>query len=277
MPKPATILDKADVLPALQASWDAVDQLCSGLSEEQWQAATSLPGWCVHDVVAHVIGVEAMLCGVATPEPDIDVSELDHVHNQIGVMNECWVRHLRAENGAELLDRLRSVTGDRAKVLADMSSDEWNAVGFTPAGQDTHGRFMRIRTFDTWMHEHDIREAIGAGCSDEELAGPAAELALDEMAASMGFVVGKLGGAPEGSRVALELTGPLARTIRVAVDGRAAVVDSFDGDPTAVIRLDALLFTRLAGGRRAADHGLVEYEGDAGVGRQIVERLGYTI
>ena len=34
--------------------------------------------------------------------------------------------------------------------------------------------------------------------------------ALDEMAAAMGYVVGKKAGAPQGSRVALELTGPAA-------------------------------------------------------------------
>lgn len=279
MPKPATVLDKAQVLSALYASWEAVHQLTADLSEEQWQTPTCLPGWSVHDVVAHVIGVEAMLCGMAPPEADIDVSSLEHVRNEIGVMNECWVRHLRGERPAELLDRLRSVTDDRRKVLADMADADWNTVGFTPAGPDTHGRFMRIRTFDTWMHEHDIREAIGASASEEELRGPAGELALDEMVASMGFVVGKLGGAPEGSRVALELTGPLARTIRVAVDGRAAVVEEFDGDPTTTITLDGLLFTRIAGGRTAFDSHVdaVEFGGDAEVGTRIVKRLAYTV
>ena len=38
---------------------------------------------------------------------------------------------------------------------------------------------------------------------------------------------GKKGKAPEGSRVLLALTGPVSREIRVAVDGRAAVVDDF--------------------------------------------------
>ena len=68
------------------------------------------------------------------------------------------------------------------------------------------------------------------------------------MTASIGFVVGKLGKAPDGSRVVIELTGPLARTIRVVVDGRAALVDEFDGEPTTVIRMDGLQFTRLAAG-----------------------------
>ena len=69
----------------------------------------------------------------------------------------------------------------------------------------------------------------GNTAADAEFDGPDARLALDEIAASMGFVVGKLGGAPDGSRVRLELTGPLQRTINVAVEGRGKVVDDFGG------------------------------------------------
>ncbi|ETB28492.1 hypothetical protein O983_03460 [Mycobacterium avium 09-5983] len=69
----------------------------------------------------------------------------------------------------------------------------------------------------------------------------------------MGYVVGKLAKAPQGARVQFELTGPLARVIRVSVDGRATVVDDFAGEqPTATIRCDGLQFTRLAGGARCA-------------------------
>ena len=98
-----------------------------------------------------------------------------------------------------------------------MSDEQWDEVGFTPAGPDTYGRFMRIRVFDQWMHELDIRDAIGAAGGD---GGPAAEVALDEMASAMGYVVGKKAGAPTGSRVRFELTGPAARRIDVEV-GRA--------------------------------------------------------
>ncbi len=102
-------------------------------------------------------------------------------------------------------------------------------------------------------------------------------MSLDEIAATMGYVVGKLGKAPEGSRVAIELTGPLARTIRVAVDGRAQVVDDFGGlDPTATIRLDGLLFARLAGGRTDDTAG-VELGGDTEVGARIVEHVNFVI
>lgn len=273
--RPLTRLDKSDVLNGLFGSWDAIDEVVGDLPDSQWEQSTSLPGWTVHDVVAHVIGTESMLQGIGTPEADIDVSALEHVRNEIGVMNERWVRKLRGLSHAELLEQFRTTTAKRRDALTAMADDQWNEMTATPAGPDSYGRFMRVRTFDCWMHEHDVRDAVGEGTAD--FSGMDARLALDEMAASMGFVVGKLGKAPEGSRVRLELTGPLARTINVAVDGRAKVVDDFDEDPTTTIALDGLLFTRLAGGRTSVDHDAISYSGDEEVGRRIVEHLNYVI
>lgn len=274
-----TELDKADVLDGLFAEWDAIETLLSGLTDKDWQAPTPLPGWTVHDITAHVIGTESMLQGVGTPEADIDVSTLKHVRNGVGVMNERWVRKLRSVKAADLLDELRDIIARRRTALSNLSNDGWNEITATPAGPDTYGRFMRVRVFDCWMHEHDIRDALGLPATEADLAGPSSRLALDEVAASMGFVVGKLGGAPDGSRVRIELTGPLHRTINVAVDGRGRVVEMFDDEPTTTIALDGLLFTRLAGGRTPlAQHaGAVAYGGDESVGRRVVEHLNYVI
>lgn len=276
--RPVTQLDKATVLDALFAQWDGIDEVVDGLTDAQWLAPSPLPGWSVRDIVAHVVGTESMLQGVGTPEADIDVSTLKHVRNDIGVMNERWVRHLRALPVEDLLKRFRSITGQRREALAAISEGDWNEVTLTPAGPDTYGRFMRVRIFDCWMHEHDIRDALGQPVSDR--AGRPSELALDEMAASMGFVVGKLGRAPDGSRVSIVLTGPLGRTINVAVEDRAHVVEDFGGtEPTTTITLDALLFARLAGGRTSlAQHAdAVGYSGDEEVGRRVVEHLNYVI
>lgn len=278
--RPVTKLDKSAVLSGLFAVWDDIDALLAGLSEAQWRAESPLPGWDVKALVAHMIGTESFLTGIAAPQPDIDVSTLDHVRNDVGVMNECWVRHLSAHADADVLESFRAITNDRREALTGMSGEEWDAVTMTPTGPDSYGRFMRIRVFDCWMHEEDIRVALGRPPSDDELAGPAASLAVDEIAATMGYVVGKLAKAPDGSRIQFELTGPLARTIRVRVDGRAAVVDDFGGqEPTATIRLDGLQFTRLTGGRplcpaRAKD---IELDGDKGVAKQVVQHLNFVI
>jgi uncharacterized protein (TIGR03083 family) len=278
--RPVTKLDKTETLDGLFASWDDIDRLMAGVTEADWGKPTPLPGWCVQDVVSHVIGTESMLAGIPTPEPDVDVTALDHVRNPIGQLNECWTRHLGGAAPTDMLARYRDVIAQRRTALTAMSDDDWHAETATPAGSDSYGRFMRIRAFDCWMHEHDIRQGVGRPPSDADLAGPAAGVALDEIQASMAFVVGKRGKAPDGSRVVLELTGPLTRTIRIAVDGRAAMVDDFGtAAPTTTIRLDGLQFTRLCGGRptfddRSAD---IEYDGDAEVGRRIVENLNYVI
>lgn len=278
--RPVTTLAKSDVLDGLFASWQNIDDLLQTLSAEEWTTPTSLPGWTVHDVVAHVTGTESMLQGVATPEADIDISTLAHVRNDIGAMNEHWVRTLRGVDPAELHQKFRSVTAERRKALSGMPDEQWNTVTATPAGPDTYGRFMRVRVFDCWMHELDIRDAVARPAGHDELVCPASQQALDEMAASMGFVVGKRGGAPDGSRVSIELTGPLHRIINVSVEGRGRVVQDFGAQQsTSTITLDGVLFTRIAGGRTtpAAHEDAISYGGDEAVGRRIVEHLDYVI
>lgn len=278
--RPVTKLDKSEVLDGLFAVWDDIDALLEGLSEPEWRAASPLPGWDVKALVSHIIGTESFLAGIAPPQPDVDVSALDHVRNDIGVMNECWVRHLSGEAGADVLTRFRDITSDRRKALTSMSGEEWDAVTVTPVGPETYGRFMRVRVFDCWMHEQDIREALSRPSSDAELDGIASQLSLDEITATMGYVVGKRAKAPDGSRILFELTGPVARSIRVDVNGRAQVVGDFGGqDPTVTIRLDGLQFTRLSGGRpmspaRAQD---IELGGDKDVAAQVVEHLNFVI
>ena len=272
------MLDKDDVLGGLFGSWDAIDALLAGLTDEQWQTPTALPGWTVHDVVAHIVGTEMMLSGA--PVPESDAASAEHVHNEIGVLNERWVEHLRSRSPGEMLALFRETAAARKAALAAMSTDEWNTVTLTPAGPDSYGRFMRVRVFDCWMHEHDIRDAVSAPGGADAYRGPDARMALDEMTSSMGFVVAKKGGAPDGSRVELTLTGPLSRTIRVAVDGRAALVADFGGEePTTAITLDGRQFVRLAGGRPmiADAPQAIAYDGDAAVGARIVENLAYVI
>lgn len=278
--RPVTLLDKSDVLTGLFTVWDDLDALLAGLSEADWEVPSALAGWDVKAVVSHITGTECFLQGISPPEPDIDVKALEHVRNDIGAMNESWVRSLRGETGAAVLERFREVTATRRAVLEAMSDDEWNAVSFTPAGPDSYGRFMRIRVFDCWMHEQDIRIGLGRPSSEDELVGSGLRLSLDEVATSMGFVVGKLAKAPDGSRFLFDLTGPSARSVRVRVDGRAQAVEDFGGaEPTASIRVDALQFTRLAGGRPLCPvrNQEVAIAGDDEVAGRVIERLNFVI
>ena len=259
----------------LEDEWSAIAALLAELDEQQW-SATVLPGWTVHDAVAHMIGTERMLAGSQVPPvpPDPDLGP--HVRNDIGKANEAWVAALRGRANADLLADFRAVTADRLASLRRMTVQEFNAPSWTPAGQATFARFMQIRLFDCWMHEQDIRVALGLPGHE---SGPVAEQALAEVTLALGYIVGKRGRAPDGSCVLICLHGPLERELAVVVDGRAKVVAALTDPPTASLRLSSSLFMRLAGGREDPEAALasIELGGDEALARQLATNLAYMI
>ena len=104
-----------------------------------------------------------------------------------------------------------------------MTQDDFDAPAMTPAGQDTYGRFMRIRVMDQWFHEQDVREAVGR---PGHLDGLAPEATLAEVAAVARLRGRQEGRAcPKGSSVRFVLTGPVSGAVDVEVGDRARVVD----------------------------------------------------
>lgn len=268
------VAEKSRVVELLGQEWAAIDSLLAGLNDQDW-SREALPGWDVHDVLAHIIGTERMLSGAEfPPAPGGDLGA--HVRNDIGKANEAWVLALRDRSHADLLADFGSVTAQRLASLRAMPADEFNAPSWTPAGQATYARFMRIRIFDCWMHEQDIRAAVGLPGNED---GPVAAEALAEVALALGYVIGKRGRAPDGSSVLIRLTGPVERDLPVVVDGRARVVPRIEGEPTASLSLSSSLFLRLAGGREDAGEALgrIELGGDEALGRQLATNLAYTI
>ena len=135
-------------------------------------------------------------------------------------------------------------------ALDSMSQADFDAPSWTPAGADeTYGRFMRIRAYDCFMHEHDIRAALGRPDRDET---DPLNSALDEVATGLGFIVGKKANMPQGSRILFNLTGAVSRSFRVEVASRAAVVESLSAPPTVTVDIPAMAFLRRTGGRELA-------------------------
>lgn len=267
-----TRLDRDQVVAALDAAFDAFTTLAGELGPDEWDLPTACPGWSVKDNVSHIIGIESVLLG--RPAPEVELPEdLAHVRNDFGRANEVWVEHYRHRSTDEVLADLDEVIAERRKVLAGMDQAAFDEEASTPAGPDTYGRFMRIRTMDIWFHDQDIREAVGR---PGHLDGPAAVAALDEVAAVLGYVVGKRAAVPAGNSVRFDLTGPLARRIDVEVGDRARVVEQISGDPTTTLTVAGDRFMRLCGGR-STDTSVVDIAGDRTLGESVAVKLAFMI
>ena len=271
-----TIVNHEATTTLLAEEFDAIASFGHSLQDSDWDASTCLPGWTVRDNLSHMIGTESML--LQLPNPEIEIGQPAHVRNPIGKANELWVDSMRSWSGADMVARFVDITAQRMTALRAMSQADFDAPSWTPAGPDeTHGRFMRIRHFDCFMHEHDMRDAVGAPGRPEPTHVASA---LDEVSTGLGFIVGKRAQAPAGARVRLQLTGPAARELLVEVGERAAVVSELSAAPTVTVQMPTMLFLRLTGGREAGGPHIghdVTVEGDAEFGCRLVEQLAFTI
>lgn len=269
-------IPKDAVVDALVGEWAALADLLAPLSEQEWLTPSPCPGWTVKDLAAHVIGTELTLEGQASPPLTDELRAQAHIRNDIGAVNEAWVDSFRSRPGTEVLAALREVTGRRAAALGAMSQEDFDADSWTPAGPGSYGRFMQIRVYDCWIHEQDIRAALDR---PGHLSGPPAEQSLDEVGRALGFIVGKKAGAPQGSSVEIDLSGPTSRRLFVSVEGRAAVVPALAGEPTATVRMPFDVFMAMASGRIDPDPGAagVELGGDTDLAGRVVASLNFTI
>ncbi len=270
-----TAVDVDKVLTALDEEFDAIVELAAGLGPEDWERPTACPGWTVQDHLAHVIGIEAMLQG--RPQPEVELGDLSHLRNDFARANEVWVEGYRHRPPSAVLDDLRGIIAERRAALAAMTPADFDADAMTPAGPDTYGRFMRVRTMDVWFHEQDVREAVGR---PGHLTGRAPEQSLAEVAQVLGYIVGKRVAPPAGTTVRFVLTGDLAARIDIQVTDRARLVDHIEGSPTAEITLPGDRFMRIAGGRLSDSDDSrmgVSFAGDTTLGGEIITNLPFMI
>ncbi|HWL41574.1 MAG TPA: maleylpyruvate isomerase family mycothiol-dependent enzyme [Ilumatobacter sp.] len=242
--------------------------LARDLTDEQMAMRSLCPDWRVRDVISHIAIVEAVLDGwQATTDAPPPFNRVAALHAELDALD----RGAFAERVAEIADsRVDDLHGRDPSVLTMPS--------FTPTGPATYGRFLQIRVFDHWVHARDI--AIPLGLEAPAPSGFAAENAVDEVAAALGYIVGKKIGLPDGMSIGFHLSGGVTRDLAVVVDGRAQVVASLAA-PDVAITADAASFVMLACGRvdpqGEIDAGRISWNGDARWGEAAARNLRYTM
>jgi uncharacterized protein (TIGR03083 family) len=254
--------------------WTSLDSLLATLSEEQWKTMTECPGWTVQDTLSHLVSSEKGLHG--EPPTSHRASDLSNVKNPIGEFNEHEIDARRAHSGATVFAEWREIEAKRRHMLSTASDDYFAREMMTPTGPGTFADFLHIRVMDAWVHEQDIRRALGTPGND---GCPAADHSLGRFVRSLPMVVGKRAKAPDGSTVTIHVTGPVSRTMHVATTGgRASFVDEAR-DPSCTISMDSNTYVALCCGRRfwpaVGDH--VSISGDADLAGRILGSFNVMI
>lgn len=264
------------VVDALADVWTSLQQLGADLGETEWKLPTDCPGWTVQDNLSHILGIESVILGLPTPDVDLP-DDLAHVKNDLGRSNEIWVESFRALSGEELLDRFRDVAALRLDALRALTEEEWSAPSWTPVGPGTVRDMVPFRVLDSWMHELDMRRALGR---PPNLESAPARLALGRLRGVLGMIVGARLRPPDGTRVGFVVEGPGGFVEAHAMhESRATVLDPVP-DPIAenvdvTLHMDADTFVRLVGGRGDLDAvaPAVRLEGDASLGHRVLEHM----
>lgn len=266
----------------LLAAWEStlltVAELGRRLTPEQWEAPTECPGWSAGDVVRHLAWVESFLAGRPQREVEIDWSRFPHI-TDFGRVTEIGVEARRGQTQAECCDELAGLVDVRlAQLMAnDPLTPETEVPGVFGAPMP-FDRLIRMRTFDSWTHEQDIRRAVGLPAN---LASPGAQVTAVQVARTLGFVLSRNVGAPPGTTVRLAVTGPIAfeRYAVVAEDGKGRDCAAVE-HPTIALETDWETYARLAAGRLDTDdpdvRARVHLTGDEAMAARLPAALAIT-
>lgn len=253
----------SDLKPYVDA-WYEVAQSVLALEPADWDIPTDLPGWTAKDVLAHLVHLERVLVeGEPTPVGGQAVPG-DYTNAGVAALRDVPVEQLRAD--------LADLVARRAELLQELP-DPQSMASPTPAGVEwTWEVALRNRVIDMWMHEQDIRRAVDLPGG---LDNPGAHVTTASFAAALPFVLGRKAGAPIGSVVRWEITGPVPVdvTIGVGEDGRARRTDA---PATTTLTMDTEAFTILAGGRRGPDGVTVTIDGDRELGGRVLGAMAVT-
>ena len=258
----------AVIRASLEQCYDAVESLADRMDAAQWHAQSLCPDWDMRGVITHLAMMERVMTGWL-PESAGDPPPLEVIgpyHDEMAALDD-----------AAFAARIGEIFARRRADLAALTEADLGRQSWTPIGPRSYGGFLEIRIFDFWVHERDISVPLGWPADD---GGPRAEIALGQVEASIGYIVGKKVGLPDGTSIVFHLTGPVSRELAVVVDGRARMVDRVE-QPDVELTTDTVTFIQLAAGRidpqRQIDAGRVTWTGNAELGERAARNLRFTI
>ena len=263
--------------PQLVNAWlSAIEpfaELSEGLSDAQWAAPSILPGWTNADIVAHVVGIERDLLGEPTPAIEPDWEALPHADDLFSRYTELAVALRRDMSQREVCAELRKTIAARREALAKEPGALGEVVRGPGGWELPRGVVLRMRCFDIWVHDQDIRAGIGVV---GDLGTDAAWVASERMLAGLGRTWARDVAAPADVRARIKVTGPgveFAVVVHTDAAGRGHTAPA-DAAPVSLdVTMTWPVFAALSCGRNSASAADVTMTGDTELGSRLIQHF----
>lgn len=245
-------------------------ELLPTLTDDDWALPTDCPEWTVKDIAAHLAHLEDELVTGETAYSDPGASAVASAYTRHGV--EARSAKTPAEHIAEFSDAVAI----RSRALRDLPDDPDTPAPSTPGGIDwSWDTLLRNRCIDVWVHEQDIRRAVGRPGGLDSVG---AQVTTTAFKMAMPFVIGKKVRPSPGTTIGWHVTGQVPFDLAVAVgeDGRAKPAEIAPDDLDVLISMSSEHFTILSAGRRTADRLDVRVTGDVDLGGSVLASMPVT-
>jgi uncharacterized protein (TIGR03083 family) len=248
-----------------------VEELLRSLGEHDWDRDTDCPEWTVRDIAAHLAALESELAGDPGPRLDQHAAATGSVAS---AYTQAGIDERRDRTPSELIEEFVEAVHRRAVELdTDPPSDPEAIPPRSVGGMGWDWQtLLRNRVVDLWVHEQDIRRAVGRPGG---LDSPAAQVTRTTFVSALPYVIGKRAGSPPASTVAVDLDG---EELAFVVDdgGRCRPTDDRLESATARLTMSSETFSILAAGRRDPLTVDVRIAGDRELAERILQGMAVT-
>lgn len=252
----------------------ALLELLSGLEPDQWNALTACEGWTVRDVALHILGGDL---GNLSMRRDrfrgVESAPGEDLVAFINRYNGEWVLAARRLSPRTLVDLLAFVGPQlfayfaTLDLMAPGGSVSWAGLDHAPVWLDVAREYT-----ERWLHQQHIRDATGRpGLVDRRYMGPVLETFAFALPQTFRDVA-----APPATTVQLHVEGEAGGDWAVQREAKSWKLYSGTAErQDARVAMDELVAWRLftKGLEPAEAEGLVSFEGDARLGRRVLQTV----
>ena len=135
---------------------DELDELVSGLTEEQWKTSTPAKPWTVRDQIAHLAFFDDQAV-LALMKPEAFAASLEQIAADVGAFMNRSVVKGRSMAGRAVLGwwrESRAAVFDAVDTLPDDARIPWYGPPMKPTS------FLSARLMEAFAHGHDITDGL---------------------------------------------------------------------------------------------------------------------